>query len=174
MAPDFTVGCIEYSNGIVARITCGLVAPRDKSLTVVGDEGVLFVGNVRNDAGPVMVRRSRLRRWESAIVKRTQWLHRWLEARTPWPGAETLFQRSYPLVRKPPGSVVGPNKSVDFMRGPAEMAEAIREKRPSRLSAQLGAHIVEIVEALQYPQRFGWRKKITTTFESLQPMPWAT
>src|SRR5207247_8336645 len=30
MAPDFMVGCIEYADGVVARVTCGLVAPRDK------------------------------------------------------------------------------------------------------------------------------------------------
>ncbi len=49
MAPDFTVGCIEYGDGIVARLTCSLVAPKDKSLTIIGDGGVLSVPNVRND-----------------------------------------------------------------------------------------------------------------------------
>ena len=174
MAPDFSVGCIEYADGVVARITCGLVAPRDKSLTAIGDEGVLFVGDLRNDAGPVMVRGSKLERWQSSIVRRTQWLHRWLEARIPWPGGEAMFQRQYPLVRKPGGRMVGPGKPVDFMRGPAEMAEAIREKRPCRLSAQFGAHIVETIEALQYPERFGYRTKMTTTFTPMQPLPWAS
>ena len=173
MAPDFSVGCIDYADGVVARITCGLIAPKDKSLTVVGDEGVLFVGDVRNDAGPVMVRGSKLGRWQSSIARRTQWLHRWLEARFPWPGAQALFQHRYPLVLEPRGRMVGPGKPVDFMRGPAEVAEAIREKRPCRLSAQLGAHIVEIVEALQYPERFGHRKKMTTSFAPMQPMRWA-
>ncbi len=172
MAPDFTVGCIEYPDGVVARVTCGLVAPRDKSLTVIGDDGILFVGNVRNDTGPVMVRAGNMGRWQSSIGRRTQWLHRWLEARIPWPGAEAIFQRRYPLVRKGRGRTAGPNKPVDFMRGPAEMAEAIGEKRPCRLSAQFGAHIVEIVEALQHPERSG-RKQMTTTFTPMQPMPWA-
>ena len=27
VSPDFSVGCIEYANGVVARVTCGLVAP---------------------------------------------------------------------------------------------------------------------------------------------------
>ena len=49
MAPDFTVGCIEYGDNIVARLTCSLVAPKDKSLTIIGDGGVLSVPNVRND-----------------------------------------------------------------------------------------------------------------------------
>src|SRR4029079_19039862 len=56
MAPDFTVGCIEYTGGVVARVTCGLVAPRDKSLTVVGDGGILTVSHLRNDVCPVYVR----------------------------------------------------------------------------------------------------------------------
>jgi hypothetical protein len=53
------------------------------------------------------------------------------------------------------------------------MADAIAEQRPCRLSAQLGAHIVEIIEALQYPERFGGRKEMTTTFSPIQPMTWA-
>lgn len=173
MAPDFTVGCIEFAEGVVARVTCGLVAPKDKSITVVGDDGVLFVGNVRNDAGPVIKRSSKLGRVQSFIAWRTQWLHRWLEARMAWPGYEALFQQQVPLVRKPRGAVVGPGKPVDFLRGPAEMAAAIREARPCRLSAEFGTHIVEIVELLQHPDRLGGRKQLTTTFAPMQPMIWA-
>ena len=173
MAPDFTVGCLEYANGVVARVTCGLVAPRDKSITMIGDDGVLFVGNVRNDAGPVMVRKNSLSRWQSAIDRRIRWLHRWLESRIPWGGGDTLFQSQYPHVRRPRGTVVGAVKPVDFLRGPAEMADAIRLKLPSRLSAELGVHIVEILEALQFPEQFGYRKTLTTKFEKIHPMEWA-
>ena len=56
MAPDFSVGCLEYENGIVARVTCGLVAPRDKSLTIVGDGGIIYVDTLRNDVAPVYIR----------------------------------------------------------------------------------------------------------------------
>jgi len=174
MAPDFTVGCIEYAEGIVARVTCGLVAPRDKSLTVIGDEGVLFVGNVRNDRAPVYLRRTRLSRIQSTIASRTRWISRWLEERLSWPGAEALFQRRYPPARNTNGLLVGRSKPVDFLRGPAEVADAVREKRPCRLSARLGVHIVELVEALQHPERFGGRKELTTTFPTISPLPWAT
>jgi len=173
MAPDFTVGCIEYSDGLVARVTCGLVAPKDKSLTIIGDDGVLFVGNLRNDAAPVYVRRARLSRMQSRIARRTEWLQRWLEARAAWPGPELLFQRQYPLARKPHGRFVDPNKPVDFCRGPAEMAEAIRENRACRLPAELGLQITELIESLQYPEQFGGRRKIKSTFDSIQPLPWS-
>lgn len=174
MAPDFTVGCIEYADGVVARVTCGLVAPKEKSISVIGDDGVLFVGNVRNDAGPVMVRHAKLGRWQSAVANRMPWLNRWLEARISWPGWEGIFQKRYPLVRQRSGAVASAGKAVDFLRGPAEMAEAIREKRPCRLSAEFGAHIVEIIEVLQHPERFGGRKKMTTGFAPMQPMPWSS
>src|SRR3954451_14069713 len=47
MAPDLTVGCLEFAGGVVARLTCSLVAPKDKSLTIVGDDGLLHVADVR-------------------------------------------------------------------------------------------------------------------------------
>jgi predicted dehydrogenase len=173
MAPDFTVGCIEYSEGLVARVTCGLVAPKDKSLTIVGDDGVLFVGNLRNDAAPVYVRRSRLTRMQSRIARRTEWLQHWLEARIAWPGAEIFFQRQCPLARKPRGRFVDPSKPVDFCRGPAEMDEAIRENRACRLPAELGLQITELIETLQYPERFGGSRKIKSTFDPIQPLHWS-
>lgn len=173
MAPDFTAGCIEYADNVVARVTCSILAPRDKSITIVGDDGVLFVGNVRNDRAPVLLRRAKQGRWQRGIMRRTQWLHRWLEARIPWPGAEAMFQRRYPLVRRPGGRVAASTKPVDFMRGPAEMADAIAASRPCSLSADLGVHVVEMLEALQHPERFGGAKRMTTTFTRMHPQPWA-
>ena len=174
MAPDFSVGCLEFGGGIVARVTCGLVAPRDKSLTIVGDHGVLFVGNVRHDEGPVFVRTAAKGRVEGGITRRLQPVFQWLEGRLPAAALDQLFARRYPSRRSQPGAQVSPDKPVDFLLGPAELAAAVRERRPPRLSPELGAHIVEIVEALQYPERFGFRKELTTTFEPMAPMPWAS
>lgn len=173
MAPDFTVGGIEYANGVAARVTCGLVAPRDKSITVVGDAGVLFVGNVRDDGGPVMLRPSEMGPWQSRLAGRARSLHRWLEARVPVPGVDVLFSRRLPLVRPVAGLMSAPGKPVDFCRGPAELADAARERRASRLDGALGAHVVEIVERLQYPERFAGGERLTTTFAPIAPMPWA-
>ena len=170
MAPDFTVGCIEYDDGVVARVTCGLVAPKDKSLTVVCDEGELFVGNVRNDCGKVFLRRARLTRLQAAVARRLSWLMRWLESRFGVSGWPDVFQRRLSPVRTARETLVSPGKPVDFLRGPAEMAAALREQRPCLLSAELGAHIVEIVAALQYPDRSGSCKTLTTTFAAMHPM----
>ena len=57
-------------------------------------------------------------------------------------------------------------------RAPAEQVEAIRDKRPCRLSAELGVHIVELIETLQYPDRFPRPCTLTTTFEPIAPLSW--
>lgn len=170
MAPDFSVGCIEYAEGIVARVTCSLVAPKDRSLVIIGDDGIIFTENVRNDAAPVFIRKIPPSRMQRAIECRLNRLLRCLKpagAKDDW-----HFRRKYPFARRPAGRFVSPSKPVDFCRGPAEMAEAIRQKRSCRLSARLGLHMVELIETLQYPKRFGGRRTIKSKFDALQPLPW--
>lgn len=174
MAPDFTVGCLEYGNGVVARLTCGLVAPRDKSLTIVGDDGVLFVGSVRDETAAVMVQARTMTRAQ-ALLERVflRPIDRFLSARAPWPGTHAFFQRRYVLGKAAPRRFAGESKRVDFMRGPGEMCEALREGRPSRLSSRLGVHVVELAERLQYPERFRDRPVVTSTFAPIAPVAWA-
>jgi predicted dehydrogenase len=175
MAPDFTVGCIEYPGNVVARVTCGLVAPRDKSLTIVGDEGVLFTGNVRNEASPVYLRRIPSAGWRAAIEGRLNRLRTKLEWRMKnvlWSGHDWFFQQKVPFARRPQKRFAVPGKQVDFCRGPAELSDAIAERRPCRLSANLGVHIVELIEGLQHPERFGGCRQIASTFDPIEPLPW--
>jgi hypothetical protein len=86
---------------------------------------------------------------------------------------EWHFKWKYPFARKPTGVLVDASKPVDFNRGPAELAEAILQKRPCRLSGKMGLHIVDLVEALQYPERFGGKRTIHSTFDPIHPLPWS-
>jgi len=175
MAPDFTVGCIEYANNVVARVTCGLVAAKDKSLSVFGDDGVIFTNTVRDDSGPVYIRTIPSSGVFARLEPRINFLREKLQSilpAIPWSGNPWFFSRKHPSARKASGIFVDRDKPVDFCTGPSEMAAAIREKRPCRLSAGLGLHITEIVEALQYPERFNGRRVIESTFDPIQPLPW--
>lgn len=165
MAPDFSVACIEYGDGVVARVTCSLVAPKDKSLTIIGDDGVLSVVNVRDDACPVYLQPSRPSRRPGGLERSINVLRRLLRLPGPSP------QQQVPLVRRPPKHFVSAQKPVDFGRGPAELAGAIREERPCRLSPELALHIVEIIEAMQYPERFSGKRAITSSFVPITPLP---
>ena len=172
MAPDFSVGCIEFDGGIVARVTCGLAAPRDRSMVVVGDHATLSVGNVRDDAAPVMWRSTTPGRMESVLRHRLRPVHRWLQSRLGEAGVSALFAKPYAQAGSATAAHAAPGKPVDFLRGPAEMVDAITAGRRSRLSAELGSHLVEIVERLQYPDRFD-NRGLTTSFAAIEPMPWA-
>jgi predicted dehydrogenase len=170
MAPDFTVGCIEYSKGVVARITCSLVAPKDRSLTIIGDQGILSVADVRDDLCPVYLQRTPPRGRTGGIERRVNRLRRALNL----PGAERDWhlRSRVPAVKTPSKRFVSVSKRVDFCRGPAEMAAAIREDRPSRMSADLAVHITELVELLQDSPAEVGRRRLTSTFPVMQPPPW--
>jgi predicted dehydrogenase len=174
MAPDFTAGCIEYDHDVVARVTCSLVAPHDKSLTIIGDTGVLHTRNLRDDAAPVYLRREPLGGRLGSLERKLNGWQGWLERHVPWiPWAwqEWRFQKQLPFVSPPSSHIPRGSKRVDFCRGPVELAEAVRENRPCRLSAELGVHIVELVEALQHPERSGGARDILSSFPAIAPLP---
>jgi predicted dehydrogenase len=174
MAPDFTVGCIEYDNDVVARVTCSIVAPLDKSIVIVGEKGTLYTKYVRNDASPVYIEKTPPNETVTSIANRLKPLLVRIEGllRLPFSITAFKFERKYPYARKPGFRGSKGNKPVDFLRGPAEMAEAIREGRPCRLSPELGLHMTELVETLQYPERFESPRTINSSFDPIQPLPW--
>lgn len=168
MAPDFMSACIGYADGVVARVTCSLVAPADKSLTIVGDDGVLCVPDLRDDECPVYLRSIPARGWRAAVERRVNGLRRAL--RLPGSERDWHFWRRYRPARRAPRRFAAAGKRVDFSRGLAEMADAIRHERPCRLSADLACHIAELVERLQYPERFAGRPDVVSRFPPIEPL----
>lgn len=176
MAPDFTVGCIEYDNDVVARVTCSLVAPIDKSIQIFGEKGTLYTKNVRNDSAPVYFESIAPNRYVKAASSRLsnyalqieQFLH------LPFSTSGFKIERKIPYANKPRFQYSAANKLVDFLLGPEELVHSIHEQRPCRLSAELGVHLVEILETLQYPERFGQARELSTSFSPIEPLNWAT
>jgi hypothetical protein len=160
----------------VARITNSIVAPSDRSLTIIGEHGTIYAMDVRDDASPVYIRRTPPRRLEGALEYRLNYWRNKIERlfnRIPWAwGTIWRFSRRYEFARRPANRSSAKYRPVDFCRGPAEMAQAITERRPCRLSADLALHITELTEALQHPERFGGRKAIESRFEAMAPLPW--
>jgi predicted dehydrogenase len=63
---------------------------------------------------------------------------------------------------------------VDWARGLRELADAIREHRPHRGSAELAAHIVETLNAAEASARAGGAPiGVSSSFDPPPPMPWA-
>lgn len=157
VAPDFSVGLLEFDGGVVARLTNSIVAPYDHRLRIVGEEGTLDLVEPWDYASRVTLRKPALSR-----------LARLIERKAPALGGERLKP-----VRATPFRGGNGVPTMDFMRGVAELADAIRENRPHRLDADFAVHIAEVTEMLQHPERFGRPAAVRSTFAPIAPMGWA-
>jgi predicted dehydrogenase len=151
-APDFSVACLQFASGVVARLTCSIVAPHDHALKIVGDEGILYTQDCWFYNAPVFVRRS------LTIRRKTFW--------NPIP-------RKYPLVRSSQQRrKTKKGQQMDYARGVAELVDAIEHQRPCRLGADVSLHVNEVVLAIQNATS-GVSYQTKTTFAPIEPMPWA-
>ncbi len=144
-APDFSVACIVFASGVVARLTCSILAPRDHSIRIFGEHGVLSTPDNWLNDGPVHVQR-------------------WLTL-----GRRTFLnpiKRRCPPVRLPHPRVRRRGASqMDYLLGVQELCDAVREHRPSRLSADFCLHTNEIVLAIHNAGATGAPYRPTTTFD---------
>jgi predicted dehydrogenase len=149
---DFAVACIQFASGLVARLTCGRVAPYDHSLRAIGDKGVLVIEDCLFEHKPVLVRRMlRLGDWRMFHP----------------------FKRTFPLVRKPSYFKKGCAMQMDLMRGPAEVASSVLEGRKCRIGADFSLHNTELVLAIHNARETGTTCVLRTTFDAMAPMEWA-
>lgn len=164
MAPDFSVGCIEFENGVVARLTCGIIAPGDHSIRIIGDDGVLTVSEAWDFGSPV-----RLRAMPHGLPGRiASRVEREIKRRSP----AFLLTRNLPLVR--PARFKRPTAfPMDFARGVAELGAAVRENRPCRLSPEFCLHVAELTLVLHNPELHERPYTVQSRFEPVEPMAWA-
>jgi predicted dehydrogenase len=153
-APDFSIACIQFTSGVVARLTCSIIAPHDHTLRIVGDEGVLSTKDCWYYRSPVSIKRM-------ITIRRKTFM-------SPIGQNYPLLKSPYPSKFKYKGS-----QQMDFSRGVAEMAAAIAENRPCRLSARFSLHVNEIVLAIQNAGENNCTHKLKSTFDPIEPMPWA-
>lgn len=159
-APDFSVACLRFRNGVVARLTNGLQAEHDHRLAFWGDDGALIVDDPRSDRSALRLRRYR-------TIRRRRFLDR--GRRLPLLGGRERIARYR-------GS-----QTRDFCRAVADMAAAAREGRPPYLGAAFALHVTEVTLACHYGAHpagaaagFGVQPyRVTTDFPPVQPMAWA-
>jgi predicted dehydrogenase len=149
LGPDFSVGCLTFRSGLVARLTSGLAAPRDRSLTIAGDKGMLVVRDLWDNRSPIHV--------ELAGAKRPL-LHRLVD-RLEW-----QFQRKFPFRLTAGTPVAYPHRAakntlpaypsqIDFVRGIAAQADAIRDGTQPFFAGETALHLTDIVLALNAGKR---------------------
>lgn len=55
--PDFSVACIVFQSGVVARLTCSIIAPLDHQITIIGNDGMIRTNTYRHYRSPVYIER---------------------------------------------------------------------------------------------------------------------
>jgi predicted dehydrogenase len=145
IANDVSIACMEHANGTVSRLTCGLVAGRDRSLAITGETGTLTVADGWDIRSTIRLRRER---WHPAFGLADK-ISNALELRLArlLPGRIRLGKKQRLAGLDIPRPAY-PSR-MDFMGGVAEQAKALRECRPSRLPAEFVLHITELALAMQ-------------------------
>jgi len=151
-APDYSSATLMFECGVVARLTCSIVAPHNHSLRIFGDRGVLEVRECWSNAAAVRIRRRH-------VVRRRL-------INSPFSRSVRLPEPTHPMVGRRGAA------SMNFALGPVEVLAAIREGRPSRLNADFALHLNEVTLAIQNPGPVG-AQTMTTTCPRIAPMPWA-
>jgi len=164
--PDFSVACIKFASGTIARLTCSITAPHDHSIKVVGEKGVLSVEECWHYADPV-----RFKPFSSIAFRAAQYgFIRNNPLLRPFFG---LNARKLPFVKKPGFKKKFIRNYMDYARGVAELASSIREDRICRLSPELALHINEIVGAIHEASKTGGMHIMKTSCPPIEPMDWA-
>lgn len=151
-AADFSVAMVEFEQGVTARLTCGVYAPHDHRLRLFGEDGVLSLDDPRDDASPVKIQKM-------LTIRRKLLL-------TPW-------RRTIKPVAKHKKAKYRGSQNRDFCSGIAELVEAIGAGRTPRLSTRFGLHVTEMTLAIQAAAGGPCRYPMTTTFDPIEPMPYA-
>lgn len=159
--PDFSVACITFESGVVARLTCSLISPFDHELKIIGDTGVITVHECWNYSAPVYLDKFsplRYRAERYAITKEHPTIKNLLGK----------HPRVYPPVRRANIKKRNARYHMDYGRGIADMAQAIQEQRALRIPADFCLHLTELGLAIQRADPTTYR--VTTTFKPLLPL----
>lgn len=152
-APDVSVATLFFHSGMVARLTCSIVAPHDHRIRVVGEDGVLEMARAWDNGAPLKYRRRlRIRRrlLEHPIGRRIR-----------------LAGPTHPKLGRWGAA------SMNFALGPVEMLNAIQEGRPCRLGGDYALHLNEVTLAIQNAGETTGAQSMQTTCGFMEPMPWA-
>ena len=180
--PDYSVGCLNFANGVTVRITCSIVAPRDHRMRIIGNEGEILADSYSHYQAPVFLERySKVSL--NARKARTLRNQPWLGSLFGVGGNKVKLIRNWKS--KAIESAQGNHHSIkqkfiswlrrrethsqDKMLGIAEMAKSIKQNKPQFLSPDFLMHINEITLIVQRAGSKGTTRVPTTTFKPLTP-----
>lgn len=106
---DFSCAILEYADNIIARVTCSIIAPKDRQIRIFGEHGVITIGDIWRYDAPVKMQKL-------VTIRRKTLLS---------PIKQTLkpVQTTYPKAPKTAAA------QMDFCRGIRQLAELKQSDR---------------------------------------------
>lgn len=158
LANDLSVSCLRFSSGVVARLSCGLVAPKDRSLHVIGNEGILSLTEAWDYASPIYLR-DVTGHWQTRPAILGKVFERLARGRPlrHWLGRRLAYARGS-------ARVPGTSSRMDFARGPAVLAAAVEAGRPLEFGADFALHITELALVAQNAGDYAMPYRPRSTF----------
>ena len=173
---DFSVACLDFENGVTARVTMSIVAPYDQRFRVIGDKGELWTDTYRHFKNPVFfepftqlslnARKARavrsnglLRKLFGVGGKRIPLIRRPTEA-----GAPHQARGLKAWVRRQKQNQLG---AQDKCLGPSLLAHAIDRGSRSPLPPDFVMHVNELTMAMHRAGVEGHPIKLKTTCDVL-------
>jgi predicted dehydrogenase len=155
--PDLSVGLLEFDGGIVARLSNSILAPANRSLRVIGADGVATLTDVWEYHAPVRISRTGAHfrpRLMRLIEKR---LSRFI------PGL-LLGSATRQVVGQKIAKTAGGHR-MDFARGIGQLAAQIEAGADALVGPALALHVTEVTLALQAPEANGHAIPMQTGLE---------
>ncbi len=152
-APDYSTAILFFKCGVVARLTCGIIAPHNHGLRIFGEKGALEVDECWNNEASVKFRKRfviRRRLMSSFFAKKIK-----------------ISGQTHPKVPRRGAA------AMSFALGPAEVLSAIQEGRDPRASADFALHLNEVTLAIQNSLDSAGVQIMQTTCPEQLPMTWA-
>lgn len=169
--PDFSVATIKFKSGVVVRLTCSIMAEHNHDLKIYGEKGVITLDECWNYGNPIQYQFYDKRAMDGQK-------YRYVRQNPLLRALYGIRWKKLPFVKKPsPRSKWSGRRPalyyMDYARGINELANAIDENRPSRLSPELSLHINEISLAIQQAGENGQTYELKTDCGPIDPMDWA-
>jgi predicted dehydrogenase len=164
LGPDFSVGCLNFHSGVVARLTSGLSAPRDRSMTILGERGAIHVRDLWDYHSAIHIERASEKRplADRLIARLEHELGRALPFRRA-PGQRLAVAKDKRRLPHYPSR-------IDFCGGIAAEAKAIAEGKSPFFSGDVALHITEIALALSNAGKEPATYRLHSTFNGNFPV----
>lgn len=171
-AADFSVACLDFENGMTARLTMSITAPYDQRFRVIGDRGELWTDTYRHFQNPVFFEpftQLSLNARKARAVRSSGLLRRVfgvggrripLLRRAEDPAAPPLPKGIRAWLQRQKKAQLG---AQDKCLGPALVARAIETGAPSPLPPDFIMHVNELTMAMHRAGTAGTPIPLKTT-----------